>query len=72
MKKDLYCGYTNWDTWNCALWLNNTEWAYRVLRRCFNSEQVKRFWIEFFEGTDDIDTEAVNFQEVYESIKDEE
>lgn len=66
-----YYGWTNWDTWNANLWLENDEITYRWARNCFSAKRLKELWIENFEGTDDIDTEEVNFEEIYNALNEE-
>ncbi len=67
-QEDKYQGWTNWDTWNCNLWLTNDENSYRIARRCISAKHLHDFWIESFEGTDNIDTDLVNFDEIYEGL----
>lgn len=71
MESEKYQGWTNWDTWNCNLWLTNDEWSYRKLQSFYKAEQVEKFWEEFYEGKDGIDTSKVNFEEIFESFKEE-
>jgi hypothetical protein len=66
-----YQGWTNWDTWNANLWLTNDEDSYRAARIWKSADQLKGFWEELFEGQDGIDTEAVNFEEIYTSLNEE-
>lgn len=34
LEQDRYNGWTNWETWNVALWIGNDEFLYREARRC--------------------------------------
>ncbi len=33
LEQDRYNGWTNWETWNVALWIGNDEYLYREARR---------------------------------------
>ncbi len=35
-----YNGFRNWQTWNIALWLMNTEGNYETVKACKSYEQV--------------------------------
>ena len=32
--KEKYNGWTDWTTWNCALWINNEESIYNIAKDC--------------------------------------
>ena len=34
MPKKEYNGWSDWTTWNCALWINNDEGLYNIARYC--------------------------------------
>jgi hypothetical protein len=69
-----YNGWTNWETWNVALWVDNDEGLYREKMRYFNrhacdSYNVQWFISEFFpDGTPDMDSpkemRAVDYEEI--------
>ncbi|HSG62642.1 MAG TPA: hypothetical protein VLA24_14535 [Pseudomonadales bacterium] len=71
-----YNGWTNWDTWNVALWIDNDEPTYRYRRRycgagAWNATRAESFCREVFpNGTPDMDTpaeqsmESVDWQEI--------
>lgn len=68
---DKYQGWTNWDTWNCNLWITNDEYSERALRRCYKVEQVKELWLEFFgQAYDGVDVEEVDFEEILKYARD--
>lgn len=46
-----YNGYSNWETWNVNLWLNNDETYYRVLKTCSSSADIKTYVLDVFELT---------------------
>ena len=33
-RKEKYNGWTDWTTWNCALWINNEESIYNIAKEC--------------------------------------
>ena len=62
-----YNGWTNWHTWNANLHLTNQEHTYRLLKACKNPIAVEYLWDAFFEGTDEIETNQINFLEIFEA-----
>lgn len=70
---DGYNGWTNWDTWDAFNWLSSDEYLYRQthggdaddMRTVFNSAKASGFI------TDDIDPNAVDWQEIADAINDE-
>ena len=34
LPKKEYNGWSDWTTWNCALWINNDEGLYNIARYC--------------------------------------
>lgn len=74
-----YEGWKNWDTWNVALWLNNDEPAYRMMRAfcaicdditAYEAESVVR---DIFPVTtpDHADYDAVDWNEVATMLQQE-
>ena len=33
-KQEKYNGWSDWTTWNCALWINNEESIYNIAKEC--------------------------------------
>ncbi len=68
---DTYNGWTNWETWNASLWLNNEPyWQYR-LQDCRSVDDVKEVYEEAVDIgyiTDQITYFRINFQEMYDDI----
>lgn len=72
-----YNGWTNWETWNVALWVDNEEAIYRAKCRKFtitepSPRNVELFVGEWFpDGTPDMDSpaemRAVNWDEIAEN-----
>lgn len=77
-----YNGWTNYETWNLNLWIENEEPLYRakqsVIRRAWNpitGDDVKRFFLAVMDGTTpDFDmlresgetVDPINFDEIAE------
>lgn len=76
-----YNGWTNWETWNVLLWVNNDEPMYHELRHfirgnVLTESRVQDFFYELFpDGTPDMDgvheLERVNWYEVTESLEED-
>jgi hypothetical protein len=48
-----YNGWTNYETWNVALWINNDEGLYNIARRCVDYKQFVAIISEFCTQTGD-------------------
>jgi len=78
MTTETYNGWTNWETWNVALWIDNDESLYR--QRCRTSQWDSGMVSEFVQklmpdGTPDMDCgcelNKVDWHEIAESWNDE-
>ena len=65
MKSQKYNGWTNWDTWNCNLWMTNDEYSERQMRRCKSVEELRNLWVEGFNNPDNIELDEINFDEIF-------
>ena len=67
-----YNGWTDWTTWNCALWINNEQSIYNVASEC---EDYTEFLWEmqamcgFYSTPDGADYGEANLDEMNELIK---
>lgn len=71
MRNETYNGWTNWETWNCNLWLTNDEGTYNYAMTASSYHELKEIWEEILEGVDDIATSKINFMEIFENLKGE-
>ena len=84
MSDNTYNGWTNWETWNVLLWLDNEQNLYNAkesfIRRNEHKQNfeilVKSFLTDIFpNGTPDMKTaeemEAVNYEEIAETWQEE-
>ena len=55
-----YNGWTNYETWNVALWIGNDEGLYGLARRCRSYEQFAIMMRDDFESTETPDGVAWN------------
>lgn len=69
MENNKYNGYTNYETWNVALWIDNDQWYYANMLQC-------KDYKEFIESIEEDATEdgvrwddpLVNVEEINELI----
>lgn len=81
MTTSTYNGWTNWETWNVALWIDNEEPLYRakvefIKRGKLHPIQVEAFIREIYpKGTPDFDSpkdlKKVNWDEIAENWAEE-
>ena len=81
-----YNGWTNWATWNIALWIDNEPNTYRLARYQNSPEKLQEFCEEFPEVWEDFWKEDrfgnrcfneeqwdnINWEELYDTYKEEE
>ena len=48
LPKREYNGWSDWTTWNCALWINNDEGLYNIAKTCED-------WFDFIATMSEID-----------------
>ena len=41
MENKRYNGYTNYETWNVALWIDNDHWHYALMLQCKSYNEFK-------------------------------
>jgi len=71
MSNTEYNGWTNWDTWNTYNWLTEEPGIYRSANGCYSGEDMKFRLSDYISNVgDDIDVEAVNWDELYEAFQD--
>lgn len=58
-------GWTNWDTWNAALWINNEEGIYRAALGTESPEALRALVEDFGLTGDGFDSDKVNWEEVW-------
>ena len=79
-----YNGWTNWETWNVALWIDNEEFTYKESRKLTQRRSHDRYFkssVECFcnetypNGTPDMDNsiemDNVNYQEIADAWREE-
>lgn len=76
---DEYNGWTNWDTWNCNLWLNNDEDYYKEARRICGRNNLNHAEVlleklakGIIPANEGIDYSEVNWEEIYKAFEEEE
>lgn len=69
-----YNGWTNYETWNVALWIGNDEGLYNLARRCYSYQDfLNRFTDENDETPDgvmfnDVNVNHVEMDEMFEEM----
>jgi hypothetical protein len=73
MKDETYQGWTNWHTWNANLWLNNEpeshKYCMELVKYSKDHLPLETFWRQEWENTDGINTDKINFEEIFEAFK---
>ena len=67
----MYNGWTNWDTWNAALWLlNDDEMMYNDVARCETADQIRVYFSNVYGVKyDGINFHKVNWHEILETVQ---
>ncbi len=84
MSNQEYNGWTNWETWNVALWIDNEEFTYKESRKLTRKRSHDRYFASSVEcfcnetypnGTPDMKGESemdnVNYQEIADAWREE-
>ena len=53
MPKKEYNGWSDWTTWNCALWIGNDQGLYNMARNCVDYVDFINNVIDFLPKTPD-------------------
>ena len=53
LPKREYNGWSDWTTWNCALWINNDEGLYHIAKSCVDYIDFINNVIDFLPKTPD-------------------
>ena len=51
MADQTYNGWTNWETWNFNLWINNNETLYGIVNKALGDFLLKDTFEAFLKGT---------------------
>jgi|TARA_R110002110_G_scaffold54334_3_gene156041 hypothetical protein len=51
MSDQTYSGWTNWETWNFNLWINNNEKLYGIINKALGEFLLKDTFEVFLKGT---------------------
>ena len=84
MTDQTYNGWTNWETWNFKLWIDNNQGLYNIVQKAGRDLKLQETLVAFLKGTakNIINTELcldlkkkhiknINFIEIADSIRDE-
>ena len=71
-RKEKYNGWTDWTTWNCALWINNEQSIYNIAAVC--NDYMDFLWemqviCGFYSTPDGADYGEANIEEMNELIE---
>lgn len=74
-----YNGYSNWDTWNASLWLNNDEGLYRMAMRLARryiervdvGDEIRKMCQEYEVKGDGFNYDEVDWAEVADTFLEE-
>ena len=70
--KETYNGWTDWTTWNCALWINNEQSIYNVAAVCDTYSDFlweMQAMCGFYSTPDGADYGEANYDEMNELIE---
>ena len=71
-RKEKYNGWTDWTTWNCALWINNEQSIYNVAAVCDTYSDFlweMQAMCGFYSTPDGADYGEANYDEMNEVIQ---
>jgi len=72
MENEKCNGFTNYDTYACAVQFQNDEPLYLAAKKYKCGRMLKRLWKEnFCRGYSGIRISKVNFQEIFESLNED-